>query len=340
MTSRTGPKRLPSGRILLVAGLLVAAGIGEHALRRLVADHVLPTGGARWIWAPADADDTATAAFWAVTELELEAVPRRASLHVVADAEYIAFLNRQRIGSGAWYPGAELDSYDVSRALVAGRNRLAVQLRSARGAGGMLALLTDDDSGRVLARSNGDWRIFDRAKGVVTGASDLSLAEPAWEWGSPPAGAWGAPERSELRPAFYQVVDAGSVRYASPLQPLEAPRRHPRGGPNRATVFDFGEEVTGYLVFTGPREGTRYILFDTGTDRESYEDRGEALLSLEQPNWSAVESRTFRYVRVWGDLPRQLSIAALPVSARQGDIDAERRRQRERGVFGLPVPGR
>ena len=73
-------------------------------------------------------------------------------------------------------------------------NRLLVELRSARGAGGLLASLADEATGRQLVGTDGHWRILPRHElGLVRGWSPIRGGARALCWGYPPIGRWGRP---------------------------------------------------------------------------------------------------------------------------------------------------
>ena len=132
------------------AGLLLAA--LALAGWRHWRDADLPTGDAEWIWAELPDRLPTPLAFYAVRDFTLDAVPGAgggeaaggaaasgvpdpgaAELRLLADEEYVVWLNGQRIGSNRYRPGAPLDVYRVGDLLLPGPNRLIVELRSSRG---------------------------------------------------------------------------------------------------------------------------------------------------------------------------------------------------------------
>ena len=119
--------------LVLAVGLLA---LGARGVSALVARLTLPTGGAQWIWVEREWTDRSPAAFYAVRDFFLDAIPARARLLALADPEYVLTLNGRRIGAGQYQPTgtAKLDVYEVGDLLQAGGNRIVVELRSDRGA--------------------------------------------------------------------------------------------------------------------------------------------------------------------------------------------------------------
>ena len=143
MTSRRARRR--GWRLALyLAAALVLLGLAERGARMLVSRRVLATAGAQWIWAEGALEKSEPLAFYAVRDFELGAPPARASIHVLADEAYVLFVNEKRVGSGAYFAGAPLDTYRLDSLLRPGWNRVAIELRSGRGAGGLLCALFAD----------------------------------------------------------------------------------------------------------------------------------------------------------------------------------------------------
>ena len=231
---RRGRAGLALGGALLLA-LLAAA--GERAAARWAASG-LPTGDAEWIWAPLPGEPKHPIAFWAVRDFTLDAVPEAASLLIAADEEYVVHLNGARVGSNRYAPGRPLDRYEVGPLLLPAGNRLAVELRSSRGQGGLLAAL-DLGEGREPVVSDRRWRVLRRDRpGVPEGWAPAGGGEPAASWGRPPVGRWGRPQRWADRPRAAEVCAL--------CEPGAAGRR--AGRAPEEVVFDFGREVAGYLV--------------------------------------------------------------------------------------------
>ncbi len=231
-------------RAWLAAGLLVLVLALAAQLRPVLRARSLPTRSAEWIWQPFDARDHTPAAFFAARDFHLAAPPPRARLLITADEAYIVTLNGKRIGAGAFSPdqppgpppgrrGAPLDVYEVGPLLLPGGNRLLVELRSARGAGGLLASLIDEATGRQLVGTDERWRILPRhEEGLARGWLPIGGGVPALVWGYPPIGRWGLPRAgAPPRPLLTEQLGPPSAR--CPDAPLSAPRQAGRGATGR-----------------------------------------------------------------------------------------------------------
>ena len=113
----------------------------QQAVVSFAADRAEPGRGACWIWAQDAANAAQPLAFWAVRDFQLmdPADLESASVVIAADESYELWLNGQRVGAGEYVQGMAADQYSVSHLLQLGSNRLVVELRSSRGAGGLLA---------------------------------------------------------------------------------------------------------------------------------------------------------------------------------------------------------
>ncbi|HVR28055.1 MAG TPA: hypothetical protein VMS86_00860 [Thermoanaerobaculia bacterium] len=319
--------------ILYLAAALVALGVAERGARVLVSRHVLATAGARWIWAPGAMERSEPVAFYAVRDFELDTPPEHAYVHVLADEAYILHLNGRRVGSGAYFARAPLDTYALDRALRPGWNRVAVELRSGRGAGGLLLALFADGERDPLVMSGEDWRIFGETAGVVDGTRPFADGEPALVWQSPPHGGWGAPRLAPERATFDRAVAAHQGR----LDPLVL---EPRAGSPVAEggaqgSSDFGREVTGYLLLRGLERAPRRMRVEIGLGSADDETL-DVVLAAGQTAWSSAEVRTLRYVSA-PDLPEG-SPSVIPVDSAFAAEDARRASLRRRGVFGVDPP--
>lgn len=289
--------------LVLVALVLGAAG-AQQAVRRMLAAETFSTGSAEWIWDRDRHRLTVPSAFWAVRDFDLEVSPRRAELLVRADESYVVHLNGRRIGSNHDRVDAPVDRYFVTPWLRAGRNRLAVELRSQRGAGGLLlALLEVAEGGQEEAsgepRGSGPrrveprrieprlwtdsrWTIFRQDHpGILGGWLPVTAGEPAFSWGLPPVGRWGVPRPVVDRPSFPRAVGEGWEMDALParrvaagprlLQALTAGRGNAGGAPAPARGGPLGWRPvrTGDANDPGPGLGTA-ILFDWGREVTGY----------------------------------------------------------------------
>ena len=329
------PTRSGLGRraLLYLAAGLVALGALERSARVLVSRHVLPTAGAEWIWSPGARELADGLAFYAVRDVELDAPPERAYLHVLADEAYVLHLNGRRVGSGAYFARAPLDTYVLERALRPGWNRVVVELRSGRGAGGLLVALFADGEDHPLVKSDQSWRIFSDAAGVVDGTRPFADGGPVQVWQVPPHGGWGAPRVAGERTTFDRAVAAPRGR----LDPLVLEPRSGRtvaeGGAREAS--DFGRVVTGYLLLRDLETAPRRMRVGIGIG-DAREEMLDVVLAAGQTAWSTAEVHTLRYISAPGLHER--SPGVIPVDPSFAAEDARRSRLRRRGVFGVDPP--
>jgi hypothetical protein len=315
--------------VAVVAGVAVAAQWG----RRAYLGGGVPTGAAEWIWAALPRRSTDPAAFWAVRDFTLAEVPPAVELLALADEEYVAWLNGQRVGSNRYRPGARLDRYAVAELLLPGANRLAVELRSSAGAGGFLAALTAGEGEPVLV-TDGSWRVLRRHHpGLLPAWQPLTDGEPPESLGRPPVGRWGVPVAGPTRPL--------ALAAAALCQPV-APRA--RADEDGATVFDWGGEVYGYLTVRrapAPAGGPEVALFLTGDRPRRPLGEPEAALPLValpgSPEWTDTVPRRFRYATVTG-LAGLGGAAVLPVDPRAAPRLPRAVPPDRRGVFGIQPP--
>ncbi|HEX2253513.1 MAG TPA: hypothetical protein VHQ65_09620 [Thermoanaerobaculia bacterium] len=274
----------------------------------------LPTGDAEWIWADLPPDRVGPVAFWAVRDFDLEAAPAEAELLALADEEYVLWLNGHRVGSNRYRAGAPLDVYPVAPLLVTGANRLAVEVRSSRGAGGLLAalVLPGGDAAVVTDRS---WHLLPRHHpGIVPAWQPVGAGEGLVSWGRPPVGRWGRPERGPGEGRPRPLAAAAGL----PCDPLPAVAR--RGEAPGRVVFDFGREVTGYLALirepaaaAGPSDAA--LLLTGAEPLAPLEHPRQAVPVVTLPGlpvWTDVVPRRFRYAVVSG-LPGLAAAQVLPV---------------------------
>jgi hypothetical protein len=240
--------------LLAGAVALLALAVGQElaAARRVRA---APIGGAVWIWAADAAVEDGPQVFYAVRDLELAFQPTTAEVALLADEEYWLSVNGASVGAGRWTPGAPLDRYEIGRLLAPGRNRLAVELRSARGAGGLIARVEAAGEGqRVSLGTDATWRIVrDHERSLLLPASEAPAGDPPRIWGPAPLGRWGAPEEGDLVPRLDRLrrsrrpsaPRALRLGVAGPWQAV--PRARPTRPLGPWVVFDWGTEVVGYL---------------------------------------------------------------------------------------------
>ncbi len=340
---------------LILAGAVLVA-VVERALPPRMAAERLVTGRAQWIWAVPDRQGVTPLAFQAARDFDLAAPPAEARVHVLADEEYLLYVNGARVGGNRYRPGAGVDSYEVAPLLVSGANRLLLELRSGRRAGGLLLRLVGSDGLDVV--SGPEWRILLRNRQQHLDPANR-LVEPRrpWVWGAPPIGRWRTPEagaelplfadvvagEARLRPARLGVGEVGEVGQTS--RQLRPPRRRLRpSSPSlgRLVTFDWGREVAGYVgLFFGTRQWPKALLYfgceppgpEAAPDDHALGARGRLL-------WSSALPRRFRCLTVLApdgirgafvtEVDEGRAAALLAAGARPASPP--------RGVFGLGRP--
>lgn len=342
------PRR--AGRLALAAlGVVALLVLGERGLRGVVAPLVLPTGAAEWIWASDTFGRSDPLAFYAARDFELDRVPGAARLLALADEEHVLYLNGQRVGSDTYEPGAPLAAWRVEGLLQPGWNRLLVELRSSRAAGGFLALLTGD-AGEPLIWTDERWLVFTRHDaGLVRGFRPLDGGTPAFSWGLPPTGRWNAPRPGPVRPLWRDLMPGGRP---APLRPAavravgaRAKSRgrtgaEPAAGFAPQVLFDFGREVEGYLALEHlPGDETAPGLLFTGLEpphpRQARPQ--EAVVCMPGRRvWLDARPRRFRYALVLG-MERLTAARLYPVGSEAAAALRPDDRQ-PAGVFGLEPP--
>lgn len=290
------PRPLLRRAVVTVVLLTVLIALAERGFRYAVASVFLPTGTAHWIWAPEAAEEGGPTAFYAVKDFKLARVPPHAAIQLVADEEYLLTVNGVFVGSGRGVDDMQLEVYDIGSLLRRGRNRLLVELRSSRGAGGFLARLdlpVDDPPRSVV--SDGSWRIFPNfRRDLLRGPLPDDRGESAKDWGLPPAGRWRYPRGGAARP----LAPAASQ---GPGLPARSVREQAAEHGYETTVIDFGQEVEGYLVVHTrgklPLATVQYGLELPDPDAAPAEllvaPRGAGL-------WRDAEPRRFRYAVLSG----------------------------------------
>ncbi|MFQ5526841.1 MAG: hypothetical protein ACE5GX_11345 [Thermoanaerobaculia bacterium] len=305
-------------RILVAAAVLLALAAYERWLRPAGLERRLPTGSAEWVWSTAAEPGGGWVNFFVYKDFELAgAVPDAAELMIQADEGYWLFLNGKALGSGSYRDDEPLDTYEVGRFLRGAANRIVVQLRSRRGAGGLLLSLDLGARGARGARgaivTDATWRSTSRYEAALLSAGFVAEDEaPVQVWGAPPVGDWGEPIAKTMRPVLDRHLIAGPARASARIRLLgrsdwerhfpEAERRIPLG---RWVVFDMGEVAEGYLnVVFSSRGGARGLVY-TGIERIHGPDSAEpATWFLAPPgrgSWSDLEPRRFRFAAVLAD---------------------------------------
>lgn len=380
MPSIAPQRRRWAAALVLVLALVVALGWGTGRFQSARARHFSGLDGAEWIWAPVGKLEQTPAAFYLVRDFELGAPPERARLFVAADEEYVLTLNARVIGAGVWRAGPKrlgpgrgstvLDVYEVGPLLRPGGNRLLVEVRSGRAAGGLLLRLDAYGNGAAgaagtpLVVSDGSWRIVrSHHPGLMRGWLPLAppgTSEPAFSWGLPPVGRWGQPVAGSPRPPLADVL-------GTPLQ-AERPVRLAPGlvGGERLepqALFDWGREVTGYLVLelapleppapqaSEARRRTALLFPGAGAAPDPFartpgtQDPVPVIPVIVPPGareWRAPRPGRLRFARILG-LPDLVGARIEPLTPDQvaalGDGPAPLGEERvQRGVLGLEPP--
>lgn len=312
----------------------------------------LPTGEAQWIWKARDRKDHYPTAFYAIRDFDLETPPARARLLITADEEYVVTLNGKRIGAGAYLSrnapgsaGSTLDAYEVGPLLRQGGNRLLVELRSGRGAGGLLATLHGEATGKRLVITDEKWRIFPRHElGLVRGwlpigRGDEDDGEAAFCWGYPPIARWGRPRAGKPEP----LLAAGPLLPAASAHPLNLGSAFGRGAretrrpPGWPVLYDWGREVEGRLALDLPaaKQPGAALLFvgNEPPDPLRTPPTAAVLIMPGRHDWLDALPRRFRYALVLG-LVRPATAAVLPAPARR----VPPRDPAEMRVYGIEGP--
>lgn len=355
----SSPAPVPSSRALwkTAAWILVLITIGLALMARVLpavrARLTVPTGAAEWIWESRHRLDLSPAAFYAVHDFDLAAIPSKARLLVTGDEEYILYLNGRRVGAGAWRAGESLDSYEVGPLLQPGTNRLLAEVRSGRGAGGFLLSL-EDGEGRQLAWTDEGWRLFrNHHPGLVRGWLPLAgegspESEAAFSWGFPPVGSWRSPPVGATRPLVFEMI-AGRPIPAATATEMASFRRNSRksqeakNGPEngKSTVknpprrlFDWGSEVAGYLSLDVPASTRMQAgLLYTGSKAPPDPRRDEPTVVLVLPGkrgWTSALPGRFRYALFVG-IERPQAARVQPLTPPASDSGP--------GAFPFLLPG-
>ncbi len=347
---RLGDRPGRTAILLIVAVALLAA--GERGLRVLRRQAGSETGDARWIWDPAASAGDGGVTFFAVRDFELDRPPAAARLLAAIDEEGLVFLNGDQVGSARFRDGRSLVAWEVGPLLRSGRNRLAVEARSGRGAGGLLLSLRGPGEGAepLALGSDRDWRIlraFDPA--LFDPEAELGAGEPARVWAPPPTGRWGMPPAGATRPLLEELlVGKPLVAGRATVRPWGGGEERPLGRrarrPGGAITFDWGREVTGYLgIAQAGNEGARALVW-VGARPTSHDPLGRekpTTYLLNPPGrrwWVDTVPRTFRFVTLVG-IGGFSGARVFPIDGEAGAVAvAANGAEAAAGVFGLEPP--
>ena len=334
LSRRDGRWRIAS---ILVLAIFIAG--AEHFAARVFEP------GAQWIWADGDHSSGEPIAFYAVRELELDGVAR-ARFAITADDTYVLYVNGQRVGAGRYSPGEALDEYEVGDFLEAGVNRILVEARSSRGAGGLIAELELGSNPRKIV-TDGSWRIFRRYDpGLFGGWSSEEAGEAPKIWGRPPTGRWRLSTERQLRPILFQGFPPPErrrpVRHKALHDPswleLDDSRRHiPALGPQQ--IFDWGEEIEGVISFDLRSDVGKPGLLYASTAPPDVSNGSPDAVIIPVPGrryWEDAHPRRFRYLLLVGVEPAsRIEVDLLDREQTGGMVEAPRENT---GVFGFEPP--
>ena len=336
---------------LIVAGALLLP-LSERSLAPRVIASRLPSGTAQWIWAAPDRHGVTPLAFQAARDFELQSPPAEARIHLLADEEYVLYLNGTRVGGNRYRPEAGLDSYAVAPLLRAGANRLLVELRSARRAGGLLARLSGDGGLEIV--TGPEWRILLRHREIhMDPAEELEEARRPRLWGGPPTGRWRLPEAGRELPLYAAVLTGedrlrpdriGVGEFWQAAREWRPSRRLRPSSPSlgREVTFDWGREVTGYVgLFFGTRDWPKALLhFDCEPTGENTAPADHALGVRGRLLWTSALPHRFRCLTVLApEGVRGAFVVEVDPALAAPLLESAMVPQRPReGVFGLDGP--
>ncbi len=297
--------------------------VGTAALLALAAAQVLlrarravaaPTAGASWIWAADSAIDDGPEIFYAVRDLALDFQPTAAEIEILADEEYWLSVNGSSVGAGRWSPEAMLDRYDIAGLLRRGSNRLLVELRSARGVGGLIARLEASGEGEppVMVGTDESWRIVRRHdRSLLLADGPLPAGRAPRVWGPAPLGRWGGPAAGALLPRLEELRRSRRPWVPRQLrrgldgawEPMPSRRGSKPLGP--WVVFDGGAAVVGYLSVgfragEDPAHGLLWLADESGVDPRLEPYDAVVLAAPGRTWWTDVRPRRFRFAYVLG----------------------------------------
>ena len=329
-----------------IASALLAGGVGRWQEARAGQRGVGAIGC--WIWAE-DFDPAAPMAFYVTRDFELTAPPASAEMWITADESYHLWINGAWVGTKRRQAGDPADTYTAAPYLVAGRNRVVIELRSSRGAGGLLASLRAPDQAEPLLVTDQTWTVvrsyvpalFDPVAPALTG-------ERVRVWADRPTGRWRVSAEGQPRPpllapgAYGRLLRPHKGMHHRPghrwLRIRPDRLRLPRRMVGDVSVYDFGQTVTGYPILDLQSARIETALLSLAEDPKGLMDATPELVVAVPGahHWHGVRPQRFRYLRVLGatldrapmvlELAPDLAAALTPPPS--SDL----------GVFGLRPP--
>jgi hypothetical protein len=278
------------------------------------------TGAAEWIWPQRGLASGNPEVFFASRDFQLTGGEAFVRVKVAGDPEYTLFFNGEQIGGGRTRPGDEhpLDVYDVSTKARAGRNRIVLAVRSARGVGGVLAAVDFGPMRQNAVVSDAGWKIYGSWDPRLL---SRDLQDAAWSaprrLGRPPFGKWKYPVEREAVPYAAEqaeIAPRGIIEYATTLPEIVV-----LSGvavltsiPAEARAFDFGEIIGRVRLRTGRSDEQRVIRIRFAHARHELLQQGIVEELVVAPGESVVtdpERRPFRFVVVY-DSDAEVTVVA------------------------------
>lgn len=309
--------------------IALALGAIERGLHRWRSAGVGPGTGACWIWAhdviPRRlAELPEPVAFFAMGFVELEAPPMSARLDIVADEGYHLFVNGTWVGANTYRDGEPMDAYEVGEYLQAGWNRVVVELRSRRAAGGLLASMHLEGREAPVLVTDERWQIHRAYRpAILDPAWPLIGGEPPLVWHEPPTGRWRLATPPRARPVLYGPGEAARslLPVAARLvghgawSPIRAGRANlPQRIVGRRVIYDWGRPVLGF-PFLDLREAAHGPAVIAVSDAPEGLTKAPVEIVAPVPGsmyWHASRPQRFRYLSVIGlRLRRPPSVVSL-----------------------------
>ncbi len=160
------------------------------------------TGRAEWIWVTNQVGHPRPTAALFIKSFILADRPRHAVAKICGDRQYVLWINGQPAMAGRNRPAFHLDVVPVTDLMTAGRNIIAVEVRSFTSVGALLFSLDlspsaegrrhGDPHGRNVIVSDRTWDVTEAWTGAMPDACPDHPARP-WVWGRPPDHPWSYP---------------------------------------------------------------------------------------------------------------------------------------------------
>jgi hypothetical protein len=305
--------------VLILAAIALWA--AQELVRARAQARASNRASAAWIWRTLPGRRGAPTVVFAAKDFKLGFEPIQAQLEIAADEEYHLMLNGHGVAAGRYQE--RLDSYPVGDALRRGGNRIVVELRSARGAGGLFLRLhvTGGRGESATIVSDGSWRIMHQWVAGVSLPTSQSWGEPVQVWGTPPSGRWLA--TSKIQPTLTTRRLQGGKRL-KPLRAVRSQRLGERWQPAEPfaaeplgpwVTFDFGRELAGYvnLRFADTERSDGFVFYGLRRPRAGLENPDEVIIRARGRNyWTSAAPASFRFVTVVG-LPDVTAGEVVPI---------------------------